>query len=103
MTHSEQQVKREQWKKLVEEYEKSTLSQIDFCKHNNLSPAKFSYYKNQYKTKPKIEGAFSPVKISQAVNTAEIRLILPNGFQCFFLCNMDKAQIKNLMEVLLTC
>lgn len=98
-----QQANREKWKKYIEEHKNSGLSQIEFCKQNNLSSAKFSYYKSLFKLRPKITGTFSPVKIASSTSTAEIRLILPNGFQCALPCNLDKTQIKNLIEVLLSC
>lgn len=101
--NTDQQANREQWEKIVEEQEKSGLSQVEFCKKNNLSSVKLSYYKNLKKPNQKISGAFSPVKINQQANTSEIRLTLPNGFQCVFPCHLDKVQIKNFIEVLLSC
>lgn len=103
MNHQEQQAKRERWKKIIEDQEISGLSQVGFCKKNNLSSAQFGYYKSLEKPKQKAAGVFSPVKINQQTNTAEIRLTLPNGFQCIFPCYLDKVQIKNFIEVLLSC
>lgn len=103
MSKSDQQAKRDQWNKYIDEHEKSGLSQVEFCKQNNLSTAQFGYYKGLRKTQQKPAGTFSPVKVNALLNTAEIRLTLPNGFQCVLPCNLDKAQIKNLMEVLLSC
>jgi hypothetical protein len=34
---------------------------------------------------------------------SEIKLVLPNGFQCFFPGKIDPYQVKQLLEVLLSC
>ena len=103
MIANPQQANREKWKKYIDEHRNSGLSQIEFCRQNNLSSVKFSYYKGLLKSKPKATGTFSPVKVTQPANITEIRLTLPNGFQCALPCNLDKMQIKNLIEVLLSC
>ena len=103
MTCNKQQAKREQWKRFIEEQEKSGLSQVEFCKQNNLSAAQFGYHKGRKNIKQKVTGVFSPVKINPSLNTTEIRLTLPNGFQCALPCGLDKGQLKDLVEVLLSC
>lgn len=104
MNVTEQENRRGKWKGFIEEHEKSGLSQIDFCKQYNLSPAQFGYYRGLLKPKVvKTSGTFAPVKVNQQANAAEIRLTLPNGFQCAFPCDTNKAQIKELVEILLSC
>lgn len=107
MDNTDQQNRHEKWKAIFAEYEKSNLSQVVFCKQQNLSLAQFGYYRSLLKQKTvkkiKSAGTFSSVKISTLSNTEEIRLTLPNGFQCAFPCNLNKIQIKGLLEILLAC
>lgn len=107
MDNTEQQSRYEKWKAFNTEYEKSNLSQAAFCKQHNLSLAKFGYYRSLLKQKTvkkeKTAGTFTPVKINQSSTVAEIRLSLPNGFQCAFPRDLNKAQIKELLEILLSC
>lgn len=110
MTVVNQEQKYGQWYKLVEEQEKSGLTQSEFCRQQNLVLSKFVYYrcllKNQDITKPIKPGSLAPVKVSSKENTSgsgEIKLLLPNGFQCLFPSNIDSTQIKRLVEVLLAC
>jgi hypothetical protein len=107
MTPINRQAKREQWKAFIEEQEKSGFSQAAFCKQHNLSTAQFGYYRrllNALSGKAiKTPATFMPVKINQQTSTTEIHIALPNGFQCHFPCDLNKAQIKDLVEVLLSC
>jgi len=107
MDNSDQQNRHEKWKAIFAEYEKSNLSQVVFCKQHDLSLAQFGYYRSLLKQKivkkSKSAGTFASIKISTPSNSEEIRLILPNGFQCAFPCNLNKIQIKELLEILLTC
>ena len=100
------QEKREKWKILVEEQEKSGLSQEEFCNQNNLSSSSFSYYRSIFRRKqlPKQpSGIFAPVNVSKSVSVNEIRLVLPNGFQCFFPSDLESSRIKELVGIFLSC
>lgn len=101
----EQKDRLENWKILIEEQEKSGLSQASFCKQKNISVAQFGYYRALHKPRQreKMLGSFASVKINQSSSEKEIRLNLPNGFQCAFSSGVDAAQIKKLVEALLSC
>ena len=99
-----------QWYKLVEDQEKSDLSQKEFCNQQNLVLSRFVYYRGLLKNKEKTttinKPTFTPVKVLPKENTivsGEIKLSLPNGFQCAFPSYLDSIQIKRLVEVLLAC
>lgn len=106
----ENQERYSQWYKLVEDQEKSGLSQKEFCNQQNLTLSQFVYYrcvlKNKEKTATINKPSFAPVKVLPKENTVvsgEIKLSLPNGFQCTFPSYLDSIQIKKLVEVLLAC
>lgn len=106
----ENQERYAQWYKLVEDQEKSGLSQKEFCNQQNLILSKFVYYrcllKNKEKTAAISKASFTPVKVLPKENpvvSGEIKLSLPNGFQCTFPSYLDSNQIKRLVEVLLAC
>ena len=107
MNNTQQQAKREKSKALITEYEESGLSQVDFCRQKELSPAQFGYYRGAFQAKqraPKeMTRAFSPVKISQQSSSNEIRITLPNGFQCAFSTEVEASRIKELIGVILSC
>jgi hypothetical protein len=109
MNVNEQSTRHAKWQALVEEQEKSGVSQTEFCKQHNIAFSQFGYYRGLLKAKthpkPKQPPLFSPVQI-QKVSTKiseEIKIILPNGFQCYLPASIEITQIKRLMEALLSC
>ena len=95
------------WKSLIVEQEKSGLSQKEFCNQRGLVLSQFVYYRcSKNKGTKAAEPALKPVKVISKEPSAvsgDIRLSLPNGFQCSFPCSLDAIQIKRLVEVLLSC
>lgn len=96
------------WKELISEQEKSGLSQTAFCKQNNLAASKFGYYRSVIKSQEKVhldKKLFSPVQIKnpEPTKSSELKIILPNGFQCIISSAMSVAHLKQLMEALLSC
>jgi hypothetical protein len=106
MINATNQQKRGKWKALIEEQKHSGLSQSEFCKKHNLSPSTFNYYLDIFhgKQQPtKSPGTFASVSISKPSNAHEIRLTLPNGFQCTFPTELELSRIKELLGLLLSC
>ncbi len=97
------------WQSLIDEQEKSGLSQAEFCKQQNIAIAQFGYYRGLLKAKDQAKlkkpELFSPVQIKKqdTKSSDEIKIVLPNGFQCYFPASIDSIQIKRLMEALLSC
>lgn len=109
MNAPEQTERHAKWKLLIEEQEKSGLSQAEFCKQHNINAAQLSYYRGIFKEKTrsaiKNVPLFSPIQIkkSETKLSEEIKIILPNGFHCYFSTSIEVLQIKKLIEVLLAC
>jgi hypothetical protein len=97
------------WNSLIIEQENSGLSQKEFCNQRGLVLSQFVYYrcsKNKNKATQSTRPALKPVKVigkEPSVASGDIRLSLPNGFQCSFPCTLDAIQIKRLIEVFLSC
>jgi hypothetical protein len=103
MNDDKQKARREKWQTLIEEQEKSGLSQTQFCKERNISSAQLGYYRNVLKPKEIPTGVFTPVAIKQQIASKDIRLTLSNCFQCVFPADLAASQIKELVKVLLSC
>lgn len=95
------------WQKIVEDHEKSGLSQSAYCKQHGLDAAKLGYYRGRFKAKQQLinnnQAEFKTVKIAQSIQNDSIKISLPNGFQCEFSNRIDVMQIKKLIETLLSC
>ena len=108
MKDDEQSKPRDQWRKIIDEYLKSGMTQKAFCEQRGLSLPQLVYYHGQFKMRkaPAASASFVPVKVAvqdKATAASEIKLSLPNGFQCSFPSHTDATQIKRLVEVLLLC
>lgn len=103
MTTDEQKSRYEKWQELIKEQEVSGLSQAQFCKERNISSAQLGYYRSVLKPKQTQIGSFTPVAIKQASSSKDIRITLPNGFQCIFPSDLTASQIKEWIMVLLSC
>jgi len=109
MNADEQAERHAKWQALIEEQEKSGQTQAAFCKQHEISSAQFSYYRGLIKAKTNNKltdsNLFSAIhmKKNESNSLAEIRIVLPNGFQCYLPTHLDVSQVKKWMEVLLSC
>lgn len=109
MNQSKKAIRDTKWQSLVEEQEKSGLSQTKFCKQKNIVLSQFTYYRGLIKAKVQSDvvnsKSFTPIQINKNASSisADVRIVLPNGFQCFIPCHIDVLSIKRLVEVLLSC
>lgn len=109
MKDNEQKQRRATWRKIVDEYVTSDITQKAFCELHNVSLPQFVYYHGQFRRQKEpqaVTPGFVPVKIphlEKLVTVSEIKLSLPNGFQCTFPSHTDAVQIKRLVETLLSC
>jgi len=97
------------WKALVEEQEKSSQTQKQFCEERDLVVSKFCYYRSVIKARtpaqPKPAAVVTPITIKPGRNTSEsrIKITLPNGFRCELPSGAEVSYVKRLVEVLLSC
>lgn len=99
------------WQALVEEQEASALSQISFCQQKNIVLSQFVYYcglikrKNSTRTETFMPETVVPIQLKshEKKSTDDIKISLPNGFQCVFPCSVDTLSLKRWLEVLLSC
>ena len=106
---AEQMEQYAKWKTLIEEQEKSGLTQKVFCEKQGLNLSQFIYYKVRLKRKKLIQEistphSFTPIKIQKENHhSSEIKIIMPNGFQCIFPSALDILQVKRWLEAILSC
>lgn len=98
-----------QWEALIEEQEKSGITQKAFCEQRGLTLSQFVYYRGKIRLKKPHDHSevpsFASVQIQPSTlrSSSEVRVLLPNGFQCYFPCQLDISSIKRFMEALLSC
>ena len=109
MNEPKKETSKPDWEALITAQEESDLTQQAFCKQHDIVLTSFVYHRGRIKKKNKnakqSKFPFSSVRVSkkEEIATGDIRLSLPNGFQCAFSAQLEAVQIKRLMEVLLSC
>jgi hypothetical protein len=101
------QERHSKWQALIDEQEKSGLSQAAFCKLHNLTFSHFTYYRTRFRGRQQApkqsSGTFAPMSIAKASVTNEVRLSLPSGFQCSFPIDIDPMRVKELLGIFISC
>ena len=104
------QRRRSEFRKLVEEQEKSGLTQKEFCSQKGLVQSQFVYYRCIFKKENvfpvRKNPSFSPVRLvgpEKTLVSGEIRILLPNGFSCQFPDATAPERMRQVIEVLLSC
>jgi hypothetical protein len=110
MNKAEQETRYTEWSKRVQEQEKSELSLKVFCAQKNLSLSQFKYYRGMIRRQKShthhTAAKFAPVKIrnkDSVPGSGDIKLSLPNGFQCTFPMTLESTRIKELIRIFLSC
>lgn len=79
MNKEEQQKNREEWQSRIVEWKESGLSQVEYCKQNDLKISKFLYWRKKFSEKP-TDPSFVQVPITSANRFCPIRIEIGNRY-----------------------
>jgi len=68
---------------LVEKYQKSGLSQKQFCEEHHLPKSTFLYWLKKYRTENKQAAGFIPINLSGLNPASDYQIELPNGIRIY--------------------
>ena len=103
----ENEAKRKKWKKHMEAWEESGITQTEYCQLQGLNLCQFTYWKSQLKKKGETNtlvpiqinpGLFSPKPPSDS----KLRLNLENGLQIELENNFDPSLLAALIRTVRT-
>lgn len=103
MDKTQQEIHYHKWQMLIEEHEKSGLTQIAFCKQKEIPISHFTYYRARIINKPAKENVFIPIHLQKQNTCSDIQILLPNGLKCIVPTVTNIAYIKQLVETLRIC
>ncbi len=96
----------------MEKWQASRLSQLEFCKREDLSKSTFGYWRKKYreeKGQPKRSRktamkTFIPVEVSKTtevpvLSDGQIQITYPNGVKVSCPANVDMHQLKTLISI----
>ena len=90
------------YQKHIERWQQSQLSQVEYCRQNELIPHRFAYWKRRlagHQTSP----TFVPVPLVpnfSASSNAKIDLVITGGFKIQVGPGFDAATLKQLIHAL---
>ena len=87
----------------LSKWQSSGLSASKFCAKMGLYPSTFEYWRGKYKldktSNNNVEN-FVPIKVLNAPNTlGEIKIFYPNGIQLICPLNIERSQLKNILNL----
>lgn len=112
MNNLEQEEKCKRWYKIVEEQETSGLTLKDFCVKRDINYTHFAYYRSKLRKLNPVSAnelaKFNEVKIKApatklAPTSEEIKIHFPNGLKCSIPIGISIPELKQLVEVLISC
>ena len=86
----------------IKEWEIGSLSQLDFCKKNDISLGTFGYWRTKYLRKEKPEStvkAFKPIKLLPNTES-NYKITYPNGVCISLSSDVDKNELEKLIRCL---
>ena len=94
--------KRHIWKKRIEQWRQSGLSQAEYCRRHHLKDHQLTYWKRRFeKTETAVSFVSLPVGTSSlAVNTAPLTLSIDNHFKVEIRPGFDGHLLRQLIVAL---
>ncbi len=92
------------YQKHIERWQQSQLSQVEYCRQNELIAHRFTYWKRRL-TKDQTSPTFVPVPLVpnfSAPSNAKIDLVIAGGFKIQVGPGFDAATLKQLIHTLRT-
>ena len=97
--------KRKFWKEQIENWQKSNLTQAEFCRKNNLILHQFGYWKRKTIKPPAssvslIQVAMKPGLDYNCANSSPLRLVFSNEFHVEIDRGFDPVTLRQLLYTL---
>lgn len=94
--------RRKFWKNHLEKWQQSNLTQVDYCKQNDLIVHRFAYWKKRLlPDNPAV--SFVPLQISANLpvpaGKSALNLFTANGYRIEVTSGFDPATLKQLIKV----
>ena len=87
----------------IERWQQSQLSQVEYCRKNELIPHRFTYWKRRLAKDQTSSTTFVPVALVpnfSASSSAKIDLVIAGGFKIQVGPGFDAATLKQLIHTL---
>ncbi len=99
---------KKDWERILEDFEKSGLSQKIFCAQHDIKACTFSYHRSRQLKRQQGDKKFIPIQVKERARKSPICdsgfiLSLRNGSKLMIPQQYDKSALKNLLTMLGVC
>ena len=90
--------KREFWDNHIQAWQQSGLTQIDYCRQNNLKNHQWCYWRRKILKPSDTDVTFVPLSFSPSkISRPQISVLTPNGFRIEFDHGVDVSKLRQLL------
>jgi hypothetical protein len=90
--------KREFWDNHIQAWQQSGLTQIDYCRQNNLKNHQWCYWRRKILKPSDTDVTFVPLSFSPSkISRPHISVFTPNGFRIEFEHGVDIPKLRQLL------
>ena len=100
MKKEEREKLRETWRNRLEEWKESGLTQVEYCRQNNLKMAQFFYWNKKFSDKKPTPPSFVQVPIPAVNRSWPIRIEIGNRFSVELGHGYDPAALEHIIGIL---
>lgn len=100
MNSEERKANRQRWRAVIEQWQQSDLTKVDFCRENELSEKRFHYYYRRLVREPAREAGFAQVSLNQS--GSGLRLRLNQSLELDIQPGFDEATLKRFLSAVIS-
>ena len=100
MNKEEKQKNREEWGNHVAEWEKSGLTQAEYCRRSNLKTSKLLYWSRKFSEKHLDKPAFVQVQMPAVTRLCTLRIEIGNRFSVEVGNGYDPGALEHIVSLL---
>jgi len=100
MNKQEQQKNREEWRRRIEEWEASGLTQVEYCKQKELKISAFLYWRKKFSEKKPTRASFVEVPLPPTPRFSPIRIEIGSRFCVEVDKGYDPAALEHIIGFL---
>jgi len=97
--HNQLTEKHRYWKQHIEQWFKSGLSQVEYCRQNNLKIRQFNYFKSKFK-KDNLPVQFVQVPVKPVNAPSFLKLNIGSSFQVEIPDGFSQVTLTQVLQVL---
>ncbi len=90
--------KRQFWEKHIQSWRQGGLTQLEYCRQNNLKNHQWWYWRRRFSNSPDPDVTFVPLRFSSSkISRSGISVVTPNGYRIEIDDGFDFSKLRQLI------